>query len=168
MKVIAFILLLAAFNTQAKEYVYAGGWSYHTSEHPKSAWQTHEPEASHKCWRTGTCITGKEYVDYDFNNDHHVIGYQKNVYLLAHFDNSFNQSTWLAARQFESAPIHHFSFLASVGITHGYTDCEFEDSGNNATTCPDVQVGIAFTKYKLQPVIATNGSVLTFSFRLEI
>ena len=168
MKFIVLALLLISFKTLATEYLYAGGWSYHTSEHPKSGWQTHQPDPDHRCWRTSSCITGRQYVDYDFNQNHHLIGYQKNGYLLAHYDNSFNQSTWFAARQFESAPIHHVSFLASVGITHGYTDCDYEDSGNNATTCPDVQVGIAYTQYKLQPVIATNGGVITLSFRLKI
>lgn len=160
--------LILAATSQATEYVYLGAWSHHTNEHPKSGYQYHSPEADHPCWRTGTCITGDEYVEHHYNETHQLIGYQKNGYLLAHYTNSFDQLTWLAARQFESAPHHHFSLMASIGITYGYTDCDYEDSGTNATACPDYQIGIAYTQYKLQPILATNGSVITLSFRLKI
>lgn len=157
-KLLPIILIVFSTIANANDYVYLGAWSYHFNDNPN----THR-EAS--CTIEGC----RFYLAADkYNESHRLIGYQKNSYLLAHYDNSFYQSTWLASRQFESAFSKNFSALAAIGITYGYTDCDYEDKGTNPTACPYYQVGIAYTKFKLQPIIATSGSVLTISFRLEI
>lgn len=160
--------LILAAASQATEYVYLGAWSHHLQDRDdKVTVEYIPPPQGSVCLNLAACsitIVEKQY----YNETHQLIGYQKNGYLLAHYTNSFDQSTWLAARQFESAPRHHFSLMASFGITYGYTDCDYEDSGNNATACPDYQLGIAYTEFKLQPILATNGSVITLSFRLKI
>jgi len=167
-KIILLLALLVNCTANANEYIYLGALSHHFNSHPKDGWEEYAPPSGHPCYRYNSCVTGGENIEYQYNENHHLIGYQKYGYLVAHFDNSFNQSTWLVARQFESEPRSNLTFIAAVGATHGYTDCDYEDSGTNATTCPYYQVGVAYSRFKLQPILATTGSVITLSFRLQI
>jgi hypothetical protein len=168
--VIGFLMMLAGCIVNAEEYVYLGGWSHHFSDHPKSGMTDgYEPPANHQCWRASTCITGEpEYVEYKYNENHHMIGYQKNSYLLAHFKNSFNQNTWVLDKQFTITKKGNFTFLASLGITYGYTDCDFEDKGTKAEFCPHYQAGFAYTKYKIEPVISFGANHVGLAFRLKL
>jgi len=166
-KILLTLLVITSGYSFSSEYIYFGGWSYHTGEHPKST-AADLPDGD--CWkRNGPCVVGLDWKDPKFNNDHHLIGYQKNGYMVAHFDNSFGQSTWLSAKHFEKQhedfPI---SFIAQIGATNGYTDCDFEDSGKSAKTCPYYQLGFALTKFKIQPTFSTSGSVFMMSFRYKL
>lgn len=153
---IAAILVHCTPLANAEEYVYVGGWSYHFSGHPKDNLEDTETQ--------GTVVH-----EYEFNNDHHTLGYQDKGFMVAHYDNSFGQSTWLVAKHWEKQhPTVPVAFIGQVGATNGYTDCDFEDSGVSAKTCPHYQVGFAVTKFKLQPVISTNGSVWMLSLRYKI
>ena len=169
----ALIVLFAVISfvdyAAADEYVYAGGWSYHTGDHPKDGWEEYTAPSSHKCHRYNACVSGTVEKEYEFNNDHHMIGYQAKGFMVAHYDNSFGQSTWLIAKHWEKqhsdVPV---AFIAQIGATNGYTDCDFEDSGTSAKTCPYYQVGFAITKFKVQPVFSTSGSVFMMSLRMKI
>jgi hypothetical protein len=154
--VMVFIVISIVDYAAADEYVYAGGWSYHFSEHPKD-------------WLENTETKGSVVHEHEFNNDHHMLGYQAKGFMVAHYDNSFGQSTWLVAKHWEKehsdVPV---AFIAQIGATNGYTDCDFEDSGTSAKTCPYYQVGFAITKFKVQPVFSTSGSVFMMSLRYRI
>lgn len=161
--VIYSMLLLMVFlavsfvgKSEAKEYIYVGGWSYHFAEHPKD-------------WLEDTESNGTVVHEYEFNSNHHMLGYQAKGLMVAHYDNSFGQSTWLVAKHFEkqhdTLPV---SFIGQIGATNGYTDCDFEDKGTKAKTCPYYQVGMAITKFRVQPVISTSGSVWMLSLRARI
>jgi hypothetical protein len=165
-KLLLTLLVILSAKCFSSEYIYLGGWSYHTNEHPRNG-DTITANPNSRCHKYGACIEGINTEE--FNNDHHLIGYQKNGYMVAHFDNSFNQSTWLLVRHFEKQhedfPV---AFIAQIGATNGYTDCDFEDSGKSAKTCPYYQFGFALTKFKIQPTFSTSGSVFMMSFRYKL
>ena len=170
---IIIITLIAAFlvhctPVKADEYIYVGGWSYHTKSHPKDGFGEYTAPSSHKCHKYGACVSGTREKKYEFNSDHDMIGYQAKGFMVAHYTNSFDQSTWLVAKHFESHLEHNLSVIAQIGVTNGYTDCDFEDSGTKAKTCGYYQVGMAYNKFKVQPVLSTTGSVWMLSFRVKI
>jgi hypothetical protein len=164
--VVVFFVISVVEYVAADEYVYAGGWSYHINEHPRNGDRIVAPK-NHKCHRYGQCVEGVNSEK--FSNDHHMLGYQAKGFMVAHYDNSFGQSTWLVAKHWEKEhPDVPVAFIAQIGATNGYTDCDFEDSGTSAKTCPYYQVGFAITKFKVQPVFSTSGSVFMMSLRYRI
>jgi hypothetical protein len=127
------------------------------------------PPASHSCWKTGSCIIGSQYYEkHDFNQTHHIIGYQRNNYLLAHFKNSFGQDTWVLDKNFTIAKPGNFEVLAALGISYGYTDCSFKNSGAKAEFCPHYSIGVAYNKFRIEPVVSTGGDYISLAFRIKL
>jgi hypothetical protein len=169
MKKLMFIamLLLSTFAS-ASDYLYLGAWSHHLNQdHPKSGTEEIAPPANHPCWKLNQCVIGSKYVEYEYNESHDLIGYQRNGLLVAHYKNSFNQSTVLVANSFESQ-YKDLKFILALGATHGYTDCGHYDDGKRAKLCAHYQAGIAYTKYKVEPVISLSATVFSLTFRVKI
>ena len=160
------LLSLFSLSVSADEYVYFGGWSQHYGEHPNST-EANLPD--HPCWEPGgPCVEGLKYYDPDFNGNHKLIGYEKYGFMLGHFKNSFYQNTWVLDRKFNLKKYKDFTLLGSVGLTYGYTDCDFKNRGSKSEVCPSLQIGVAYTKYKIEPVISTGGDYINLTFRIKI
>lgn len=144
---IVIFLLLSPFVSA--DHLYLGAWSYHFNDHPNKGWDESLPQ--------------------EYNQTHNLIGYQKNGYMIGHYENSFNQSTVVVTRNFES---NHkdFAFIFAVGATRGYNDCgnEKQNPGTDKKICGYYQAGIAYTKYRVQPVFGLSGSIAVLSFRIKI
>lgn len=145
MKFLIVILLVISPLGFADDYIYLGAWSKHIDQDTQY-WD------------------GNKY-----NESHQLIGYQHNSYMLGHYKNSFNESTFVATKNFEKK-VNDFSFFIAVGATHGYTDCENKKQhyGKDPKVCGYYQAGIAYTKHRLQPVFGLSGSIAVLSFRIKI
>jgi len=139
---IALLLMLSPFA--CADYVYLGAWSHH--------WEG-QPDKTKK----------------DYNQTHNLIAYERKGYMVGHFTNSFNESTFIATKNFELEK-GDFSFFFAAGATHGYTNCENQkkDAGTDKKICPYYQGGVAYTKFKIQPAIAFNQTVALLTFRIKI
>lgn len=167
MKTILLILALISSFASAGDYVYLGSWSHHLNEHPNSGWKTIEPDADHPCWKKNICITGEQYVEEKFNETHNLIGYQKGGLMVGHFKNSYDKSTVIVTKNFQHDH-KNLGFILAVGVTHGYTDCDEKEKPGTAKICAHYQAGVAYTKYKIEPVLSITGTVVNLSFRRKI
>lgn len=165
-KLLPVFLLIFSGQSFSSEYAYLGGYSTHWGKHPNST-EANLPDGP--CWDPGgPCVEGLRYYDPDFNGNHKLIGYEKNGFMIAHFKNSFYQNTWMIDKKFDLKKYGDFTLLGSIGLTYGYKDCDFENRGSKSEVCPSLQIGIAYTKYKIEPVVSTGGDYISLVFRIRI
>lgn len=167
MKNLILLLCICSISACADEYIYFGSWSKHLTDHPNSGMQTIEPEKSHPCWKQNACVTGSKYIEEKYNETQNLIGYQKGGLMVGHFKNSYDKSTVIVTKNFQHDH-KNLGFILAVGVTHGYTDCDEKEKPGTAKICAHYQAGVAYTKYKIEPVLSITGTVVNLSFRRKI
>lgn len=153
-KMIAVMLAVSvSFHSDAAEkYVYFGAWSKHFVAHPQNV---EEDATKHK---------------YEFNENHKLIGFQYGSYMIGKFDNSFNQETYIATKQWVLLNKGNVEFIGSLGLTHGYHGCSQKNDEDEAETCPYASIGVAYTRFKVQPTLSlgAKGNVFMFGLRYQL
>jgi hypothetical protein len=167
MKKLMFIAILMLSTFASADYLYLGAWSHHFKERPELV--EHEyiaPPPGDVCASIEACsiktVTKREYKE-----THNLIGYQSHGFMLGYFKNSFDKSSVVIAKQFEYQ-YKDVALILSAGATHGYTDCRKEESNGDARLCPHIQAGIAYTKFKIEPVLSATDKSVNLSFRIKI
>lgn len=141
MKILIAFLLMVSANAFA-DRIYIGGWSHHLNDYPG-------------------------FDEGEYNETHNLIGYERKGYMVGHYKNSFNQSTVVAVKNFESQH-NDIAVFISVGATRGYGDCEKRETVNDKKICAHYQAGFAYTKYRVQPVFSISTTVTFLTFRVDI
>lgn len=105
MKYALLLAVLVGLSVQAKaDSLLLGGWSVHLAS------------------------------DYDYNEEHNLVAYERNKWIGGYFKNSFNRDTYFVGRVFNMrTPVGEIGVIA--GAMRGYTVCYGNDD-TNADVCP--------------------------------
>lgn len=149
--ILFFTLLFLSLNAMADDspkYLYTGAWSKHMGG--------------------DTYMEGKRIKEY--NETHNLIGIEIDGYLVSSFYNSFYTQGYLVGKKFyRDEIIKDFEFSIYVGATSGYAICmgEKEPGYEYNRWCPAVVPTIAYTRFKVEPVVLIIGNALALSVRWE-
>lgn len=103
--------------------------------------------------------------DSQYNQSHDLIAYERNVYLVGRFKNSYNRTSYVAAKGWHE----HRGYLRLslfVGGVYGYRSC-YGDEGEEGRICPLIVPSVAWTGYKIQPALFLMGEALVASVRYQ-
>lgn len=104
--------------------------------------------------------------DSQYNQSHDLIAYERNVYLVGRFKNSYNRTSYVAAKGWHE----HRGYLRLslfVGGVYGYRSC-YGDEGTEARLCPMLAPSATYTRWRVQPSVFLFGEALVLSARVEI
>ena len=153
-KMLAVMLAVSvSFTSEAADkYVYFGAWSKHFVAHPQNV---EEDATKHK---------------YEFNENHKLVAFQYGSYMIGRFENSFYQETYIATKQWDLVERGNVKIIGALGLTHGYHGCSQKNDEDDAETCPYGSIGIAYTKYRIQPMLSlgARGNVFQFTLRYQL
>lgn len=104
------------------------------------------------------------------NSNHNLFMYEYKSYEVGTFVNSYYDKTYLLAKKIRvDAPIINNVYLSfHVGATYGYHDCIYNSNySSKKKTCFMFSPEIAYTKYKLEPILLLFGSGIAISARYK-
>ena len=131
------LCLLLFCQVSLANSLYVGGWSYH--------------------------MWGKKEVT---NEEHHLIGFEKDTLFVGVYKNSYDDWTTVVAKRLEFMESSNWKAAVNVGVIHGYKSC-LRVEMNTKTTCIAVVPELSYTRYKIQPTIVLLGAAIGLTFKVE-
>lgn len=137
----AFIAAAACYgyNAKADTYIYAGAWSEHL-------------------------ISGDEY---DYNEQHDLIGVEHNGFMAGHFVNSYGVDSQIVGYRLKREWLADVEASLILGAVRGYTTC-YGDDGSDKEICPAAVPMLTYTGSRIQPTVMLFGEALAIGFRIEL
>ena len=99
------------------------------------------------------------------NENHRLVAFSYGNVMFSSFRNSHDVDSWAATYLLRYEPWEYIELGTQLGIVHGYTDEQIEPMPCWDGVCLAVIPQIAYTQYKVQPVIMVVGRAVAFSIR---
>jgi hypothetical protein len=152
MKYITVFLMLLFSSVAYCDSLYTGAWSVHF------AGQYREEV-------NGDITTWAEVS----NSKHNLIAYETNSYIIGHFKNSFDESTFVVGKRFQIMENEVWNAGIYVGATYGYKGCTNVPAADaKAKVCAAIVPELVYTKYKMQPTVMLLGGALAVGIKWDI
>src|SRR5690554_5139755 len=120
-------------------------------------------------WSPGRDYDGQ--IDgWEPNTSHELIAVTYRGLMVGRFKNSYYQDTHVIAKSFHVWSGGHLEANIMAGAMYGYSHCysgEYHPPGEPARWCPALLPELAYTRWRVQPVLSMFGSIPVAAIRVQ-